>query len=50
MPLKAPEEIQTHAGLLLLTVIAAGRSGDLSQAVGRLLGDVGWARPDGTPG
>jgi hypothetical protein len=49
MPLKAPEEIEAHAGLLLLTLIAAGRSGDLDQEVARLLGEVGWARPDGTP-
>jgi hypothetical protein len=49
VPLKAPEEIEAHAGLLLLTVIAAGSSGDLDQEVARLLGEVGWARPDGTP-
>jgi hypothetical protein len=42
-------EIEAHAGLLLLTLIAAGRSGDLDQEVARLLGEVGWARPDGTP-
>ena len=49
LPLKAPEEIEAHAGLLLLAVIAAGGAGDLGREVARLLGDVGWARPDGTP-
>src|ERR1700744_1834867 len=49
LPLKAPEEIEAHAGLLLLAVIAAGGAGDLGREVARLLGDVGWGRPGGTP-
>lgn len=47
MPVRSADRCETQAGLLLLTGIAAGVSGDLNAVVARLLGAIGWISSDG---
>ena len=48
MPLRSADRCEMQAGLLLLTLIAAGVPGDLDAVVARLLGAIGWTSGDGT--
>lgn len=48
MPFGPADRCQTQAGLLLLTVIAAGVPGNPGDVVARLLSAIGWIDGDGT--
>lgn len=47
MPFGPADRCETQAGLLLLTVIAAGVPGNPNPVIARLLGAIGWTSGDG---
>ena len=49
MPLKAAATCEVHAGLILLTCVAARFTDTLDETIARLLAAIGWMNRDGTP-
>lgn len=49
MPVPSALPCEAHAGLIVLTCVAARFTDTLDETTGRLLAAMGWASPDGTP-
>lgn len=49
MPVPSAVTCEVHAGLVLLTCVAARFTDTLDETTGRMLAAMGWANPDGIP-
>jgi hypothetical protein len=49
MPVPSAATCEVHAGLVLLTCVAARFTDTLDETTGRLLAAMGWTSPGGTP-
>ncbi len=49
MPVTSPFSCEVHAGLVLLTCVAARFTDTLDETIARLLAAIGWTNRDGTP-